>query len=137
MISTNTYLNFPGNCEEAFKAYEKILGGKIIAMMKARGTPMEKNIAPDLLDKIMHARMTVGAMVIMGSDAPPSYFKPPPGFSVNIGVDTPAEAARIYAALADGGNQTMPIAETFWAHRFGTCVDRFGTPWMVNCEKPM
>jgi PhnB protein len=137
MISTNTYLNFPGNCAEAFKAYEKILGGKIAMMMTARGTPMESQVGPDLLDKIMHARMTVGNATIMGSDAPPSHFLAPQGFSINVGVDTAAEADRIYAALAEGGKQTMPIAETFWAHRFGMCVDRFGTPWMVNCEKPM
>jgi PhnB protein len=137
VITTNTYLNFAGTCEEAFTHYETILGGKIIAMMKARGTPMEKGVAEEFWDKIMHARMTVGSMVIMGSDAPPGHFKSPQGFSVNIGVETPAEADRIYAALAEGGTQIMPIAETFWAHRFGMCVDRFGTPWMVNCEKPM
>jgi PhnB protein len=137
MISTNVYLNFAGTCEEAFKIYEKILGGKILAMMTAKGTPMEGHVAPEYVGKVMHARMTVGGTLIMASDAPPSYFHQPQGFSVNISVDTPAEADRIYAALAEGGNQTMPIAETFWAHRFGTCVDRFGTPWMVNCEKPM
>jgi PhnB protein len=137
MIATNTYLYFPGTCEEAFLFYEKIFGGKIIAMMKARGTPMESQVAPEFVDRIMHARMTLGAMILMGSDAPPSYYNKPQGFSVNIGVETPAEADRIYAALAEGGVQTMAIAETFWAHRFGTCLDRFGTPWMVNCEKPM
>ena len=137
MITTNTYLNFAGTCEEAFKAYEKILGGKIIAMMKARGTPMEKGMPEDFWDKVMHARMALGGNVIMGSDAPAANFKPAQGFSVNIGVETPEEADRIYAALAEGGIQIMPIAETFWAHRFGMCIDRFGTPWMVNCEKPM
>ena len=137
MISANVYLNFRGNCEEAFKAYEKILGGRILAMSKARGTPMEGHVAPDFLDKIMHARMKVGDALIMGSDSPSNMGKVPQGFSVCIGADTPAEAERIYAALADGGNQTMAMAETFWAHRFGMCTDRFGTPWMVNCEKPM
>jgi PhnB protein len=137
MITTNAYLNFTGNCEEAFKTYEKILGGKIIAMLKARGSPMEGHVAAYFLDKIMHARMTVGTTVIMGSDSPSNQSKPPQGFAVNIGVDTPAEADRIYAALAEGGTQTMAIAETFWARRFGMCTDRFGTPWMVNCEKPM
>jgi PhnB protein len=137
MIATNVYLNFAGNCEEAFKSYEKILGGKILAMMTAKGSPMESHVAPELVHKIMHARMMVGSTLIMASDAPPSHFRTPQGFSINVGVDTPAEADRIYAALAEGGNQTMPITETFWAHRFGTCVDRFGTPWMVNCEKPM
>ena len=135
MITVNAYLNFRGNCEEAFKTYEKILGGKIVAMMKAKGSPMEGQVPPDFLDKIMHARMTVGAAVIMGSDSPSNQSKPPQGFAVSIGVDTPAEADRIYAALAQGGKESMPIAETFWAHRFGMCTDRFGTPWMVNCEK--
>jgi PhnB protein len=134
MISTNTYLNFPGTCAEAFKTYEKILGGKIIAMMKAENAEMG---GPDFVGMIMHARMTVGDGLIMGSDAPPSRYKTPQGFSVSVMVDTPAEADRIYAALAEGGTQTMPIAETFWALRFGMCQDRFGTPWMVNCEKPM
>jgi PhnB protein len=137
MITTNAYLNFTGNCEEAFKTYEKILGGKIIAMLKARGSPMEGHVPADFLDKIMHARMSVGTTVIMGSDSPSNQSKPPQGFAVSIGVDTPAEADRIYAALAQGGKEAMPIAETFWAHRFGMCTDRFGIPWMVNCEKPM
>lgn len=137
MITANTYLNFNGNCEEAFKAYEKILGGKIIALIKARGTPMESHVSPDFLDKVMHVRMSLGSAVIMGSDTPHDNFQIPQGFSVNVGVDTPAQADHIYAALAEGGTQIMPIAETFWAHRFGMCIDRFGTPWMVNCEKPM
>ena len=72
----------------------------------------------------------------MGSDSPQNREHTPQGFAVNVTTETPAEANRIYAALAEGGQQMMPIAETFWAHRFGMCVDRFGTPWMVNCEKP-
>lgn len=137
MSGTNVYLNFNGNCEEAFKSYEKILGGKIQMMMTAKGTPMESHVAPELVDRIMHARMTVGGTTIMGSDVPPSHYRQPQGFSVNADAETPAEADRIYAALAKDGQQTMPIAETFWAHRFGMCIDRFGTPWMVNCEKEM
>jgi PhnB protein len=137
MITTNTYLNFNGNCEEAFKTYEKILGGKIIALMKARGTPMEAHCEPDFIDKAMHVRMSLGSAIIMGSDSPHDYFRTPQDFSINIGVEDPVEADRIYAALAEGGTQTMAITETFWALRFGMCIDRFGTPWMVNCEKPM
>jgi PhnB protein len=134
MIATHAYLNFPGNCAEAFGVYEKILGGKIIAMMKAEDPAMG---GADFVGMIMHARMKVGDSLIMGSDAPPSRYKAPQGFSVSVIVDTPAEADRIYAALAQGGGQTMPIGETFWALRFGMCVDRFGISWMVNCEKPM
>jgi PhnB protein len=137
VISTNTYLNFNGNCEEAMNFYAALLGGKILAMMKARGTPMEAHCPPDFADKIMHARMQLGNSVVMASDAPHDNFRTPQGFSINVGVDTPEEADRIYAGLSEGGAPIMPIAETFWARRFGMCVDRFGTPWMVNCEKPM
>jgi len=133
MTTVNAYLNFRDTCEEAFKTYEKILGGKIIAMVKAETPDMG---GPDFVGKIMHARMMVGTAVLMGSDSPRNRVHTPQGFAVNVTAETPAEADSIYAALAQGGQQMMPIAETFWAHRFGMCVDRFGTPWMVNCEKP-
>jgi PhnB protein len=136
MITSNTYLYFSGNCEEAFNLYARVLGGNIIAMMKAEGS-MAGHCPPDFIGKIMHARMKLGDAVIMGSDAPAANYRVPQGYNINVSVDQPAEADRIYAALAAGGTQTMPIAETFWAKRFGTCIDRFGTPWMVNCEKQM
>jgi PhnB protein len=136
-MTTNTYLSFPGTCEEAFQFYASALGGKILMSMKGQDMPGENNCPSDFKDKIMHTRMTVGSGVIMGSDCPPDHFEVPRGFHVNIGVEDPKEADRIYAALATGGKETIPIAETFWAHRFGMCVDRFGTPWMVNCEKKM
>jgi len=137
MITTNAYLNFDGNCEEAMNFYAEVLGGKILFMMKAKGSPMEAQCPPDFLDKIMHARIQVGTTLIMASDSPHGRYNKPQSFAINVGTDEPAEADRIYAALAEGGAQTMPIAETFWAQRFGMCTDRFGTPWMVNCEKDM
>jgi PhnB protein len=82
----------------------------------------------------MHVRLEVGDSVLMGSDAPPDRYKPPQGFSVNIAVEKPEEAERIFHALAEGGNVGMPLQQTFWAARFGMVVDRFGIPWMVNCE---
>jgi len=72
----------------------------------------------------------------VGSDAPPDRYEEPKGLSVTIGVDTAAEAERIFHALADNGTVRMPLQETFWAIRFGTLVDQFGIPWMVNCERP-
>jgi PhnB protein len=86
---------------------------------------------------IIHARMTIGDQVLMASDAPPGRYEKQGGFSINIGVTDPAEAERIYRALVENGTEIMPIAETFWAVRFGMLVDRFGIPWMVNCEKAM
>ncbi len=133
----NAYLNFDGNCQEAFKFYEQVLGGTIVAMIANRDAPADVPTPPDRQDKIMHARLIVGHHVLMGSDTPPQHRATPQGFSVSIGVNEAAEAERVFAALADGGRITFPLQETFWAVRFGAVTDRFGTPWMVNCEKPM
>jgi PhnB protein len=128
------YLTFNGQCEAAFKFYEKCLGGKIVAMMTHAGTPAEAQTPPEWRNKILHARLTVGDAVLMASDAPPGHQEPAKGFSVHIGTEDPAEADRVFNALAQNGTVRMPIAKTFWAERFGMLVDQFGTPWMVNCE---
>ena len=135
-MQLNAYLMFNGQCEEAFKFYEKCLGGKIEAMFPHAGTPAEQSVPADWRDKIMHARLTAGDSVIMGSDAPPQYQQKAKGFSVNIAVNDPHEAERVFKALGENGTVKMPIQETFWALRFGMLIDRYGTPWMVNCEKP-
>lgn len=131
------YLNFDGDCQEAFKFYERCLGGKIVAMIPHAGTPAQGQVSPEWQDKIMHARLLVGEAVLMGSDSPPEYFTQPQGIRVSINVDTPVEAERIFHALAEGGTVLMPVQETFWAVRFAMLTDRFGTPWMINCEKPL
>jgi PhnB protein len=130
----NPYLTFRGDCEAAFTLYAQVLGGKIEAMMRHQGSPMEGHVAPEWRSKIMHARLVVGGQVLMGSDAPPDRQEDSKGFSVSITVDQPAEAERIFHALAEKGTVRMPIQKTFWAERFGMLVDRFGIPWMVNCE---
>ncbi len=132
----NPYLNFNGQCESAFRFYEQVLGGKIEAMIPHEGTPAAEHVPADWRQKIMHARLTVDGNVLMGSDAPPQHQSETKGFHVSIGVDDPARAERIFSALAESGTVQMPIQETFWAVRFGMVVDRYGTPWMVNCDKP-
>ena len=134
-MQLNPYLFFSGQCEAAFKFYAQLLGGKIDAMLTHEGTPAESHVPAEWRSKIMHARMTIGDWVLMASDAPPGRSQPPQGFSVHISVDEPAEAERIFKALADGGQVRMAMEQTFWAERFGMLVDRFGTPWMVNCAK--
>ncbi len=129
------YLNFNGRCEEAFKFYEQCLGGKIVAMIVHAGTPAEQHVPAEWADKIMHARLHVGDAVLMGSDSPPEYYQEPAGNYVSLLTKDPAEADRIFQGLAEGGTVIMPIEETFWAVRFGMVKDRFGTPWMINCEK--
>lgn len=134
-MQLNAYLLFPGECEEAFKFYEKSLGGKIEAMMTHAGTPMEAHVPPEWRGKILHAKLVVGNTELMGSDAPPGRYEKPSGFSVSLGLHDPAEADRIFQALAENGTVKMPIQKTFWAARFGMLVDRFGIPWMINCEE--
>ena len=136
-MQLNAYLYFNGQCEAAFQFYEQLLGGKIEAMIPHAGTPAEQHTPPEWRDKIMHARLTVGTNVLMGSDAPPGhYHEASKGYSVSSGLDDPQEAERIFQALAEGGTVRMPLQTTFWAARFGMLADRFGIPWMINCEEP-
>jgi len=133
-MQLNSYLLFDGQCEAAFKYYEKHLGGTIDAMMNHAGTPAESGVPAEWREKILHARMTIDGSVLMASDAPPGRFEKPQGFSVNIGITDIAKAETIFKALSDNGKTIMPLQQTFWAKRFGMCVDQFGIPWMVNCE---
>ena len=132
-----TYLSFDGQCEAAFKLYEEVLRGKILMMMRHADAPSGSGVpqTPDTANRIMHARLKVGDRLLMGGDAPKQFASKPQGFCANIIVDDPAEADRIFHALAEGGVVQMPISETFWARRFGMLIDKFGIPWMVNCEK--
>jgi PhnB protein len=129
------YLNFNGQCKAAFEFYEQCLGGKIVAMFTYGDTPAAEHVSAGSRDRIMHARLVAGDAVLMGSDSPPEMFEAMKGLYVSLLVDTTQEAERIFHALAEGGAVVMPIEETFWAERFGMVVDRFGTPWMINCEK--
>jgi len=136
-MSVNPYILFNGNCEEAFKFYARITGGKIDAMMAHAGTPAESHIPAEWKDKIMHARMTIGGSLLMASDAPPGRYNKPQGFSVSLQVKTPAEGERIFNALADGGKVNMPFQKTFWSPGFGMLVDRYDIPWMINCDETL
>jgi PhnB protein len=133
-MDLNPYLNFNGNCEAAFKFYEQHLGGKIDALHTYAGSPMENQLPPEWRNKVMHARMTVGTTVLMGSDASSGRYQVPQGFSVSLNMKDAAEADRVFQALSANGTVHMPIQQTFWAKRFAMFTDSFGTPWMINCE---
>ncbi len=130
------YLNFNGNCAEAFRFYERVLGGKIEVLLTHADSPAAAQVPPEWKDRVLHARLVVGDQVLLASDAPPEKYAPPRGIYAFAGVDTPEEAERIFAALSTGGTVTMPFGPTFWASAFGMCVDRFGIGWMVNCSLP-
>jgi PhnB protein len=129
------YLFFNGKCEEAITHYAKILGAEVEAMMRAEDAPADAqaHMGDGMKGKIMHACLKLGDFRIMASDSPPQYFNKPQGFDVSIQIDDLAKAEKIFAALSEGGSVNMPFGKTFWAKGFGGCVDKFGTPWMVNC----
>ena len=135
-MQLNPYLTFQGRCREAFEYYARVLNGTVEDIFTFANTPMAEEVPPEWHTKVMHASLRVGDQALMGSDAPPGSHEPMSGFSVSLQVADPHEAERVFHALADGGTVRMPIQETFWALRFGMCVDRFGVPWMVNCDRP-
>jgi len=133
-MQLNPYLLFNGNCAEALKFYEQTLGGKIENISTFKGSPAAEHAPPEWGDKILHASLAIGDERLMGSDAPPGHYEQPKGLSVSISLKDRDKGERIFNALAEGGTTTMPFSKTFWASGFGMCTDRFGIPWMVNCE---
>lgn len=133
-MELNPYIMFGGNCEAALKFYEQALGAKLDAVMKVAGSPAAEHMPPDWGDKVLHARFTIDGNVVMASDAPPGQFSQPQGFSLSLSLNDTAKGEELFNKLAEGGTVQMPFGPTFWAKGFGMCVDRFGIPWMVNCE---
>jgi PhnB protein len=128
------YLSFDGKCAEAFQFYAETLHGNIAMTMKYGESPMAADTPPEARDRVIHTRLDADGAMLMGADALPGRAAPMHGVSVMLDVKDEAEAERIFAAFANGGTVQMPIAQTFWAKRFGMVKDRFGTPWMINCE---
>ena len=96
-------------------------------------SPAAKDAPPEWHSRVLHTLLKVGDAVVMASDTPPGQFKQPQGISVSIGLDDDARAEQIYKALVENAKSTeMPLQETFWARKFATLVDRFGTPWIIN-----
>jgi PhnB protein len=132
-----TYLNFGGNCAEAFHYYEQHLGAKISFLMNHGQAPGGPAGDPGWADKVLHARLEIGDTAISGADIPSPPFEPIRSSYLSLSVESSVEAERIFAALSDGGKVAMPLTETFFAHRFGMVRDQFGVLWMVLHEKPM
>jgi len=136
-MNITPYLYFDGDCEQAFRLYEKVLGGHVAMMMHYADAPSDQPAADGLANRIMHARLEFSGRWLMGSDTPEGRFQKPQGFSIALNVDTAEYAERIFASLSDGGSVHQPLIETFFAHKFGMLSDRFGVPWLINCEKSM
>jgi PhnB protein len=139
-MQLNPYLSFNGRGAEAFAFYEKVFGGQAQCMTFGQMPPGEgpgcDALPPGWADKIMHGQLPVGQGVMMGSDGMPGQpgqpTQAPQEVALAVSADSSAEAERIFAALSEGGKVTMPMAETFWAHRFGALTDKYGFDWLVN-----
>jgi PhnB protein len=133
----NTFLNYGGNCEQAFRFYEKHLGGAITMLMRRAEAPNpQEGSWPGWEQSVQYAIMDIGETQLMGSDVPPGRFQPMRSAYLSLTVADANEAERVWALLADGGQIFMPMEETFFATRFGSLRDRFGTSWMILAPKP-
>jgi PhnB protein len=129
------YLSFNGNAAEALAFYAKCLDGKIAFQMTFAESPMAKDTPDSHKNKIMHATLEARGHQLMASDLPPGMaFDGYKGFSLSVQGKDAAEGKKLFDALSAGGKVTMPYGETFWAKGFGMLEDKFGVPWMVNCE---
>ncbi len=133
-MQMSPYLSFKGDCEAAFKFYEQYLGAQLGALFRYAGSPLTGQVPADWSDKIMHGSLTLGGQVLMGGDVAPEQYEEPKGFSLSLQMSNTAEAERIFHELAQDGRVVMPLEQTFWAARFGMVVDRFGIPWLINCD---
>jgi len=143
MATVSTYLNFPGNTEEAFNFYRSVFGtefeGDISRMSEVPPQEGQPPLKPEDANLVMHVVLpTLGGHELMGTDATESMgFKVTPGNNVHINLqpDTRAEADQLFGGLSEGGKTEMPMQEMFWGDYFGSCVDKFGIQWMVNCTQ--
>ena len=134
-MQISPYLNFAGNCGEAFRFYHQVLGGKL-DVMTFGDSPMAGDVPPDWQDRVIHCALMIDGQLLMASDSPPEQFEPASGTWVTLGVQSTDEAERIWAALSEGGQVVMPLEKTFWSPAFGMVKDRFGTPWMISTHPP-
>jgi PhnB protein len=133
-MKLDMYVNYKGDCEEAFRFYEKHLGGKVTMMMRHGDGPDQANVPAERKKDILHARIEIGGTVLMGADI--ASAEPMRSAYLTLTVDSANEAERLYALLSDGGQVFMKMEETFFAIRFAMLRDKFGTSWMLLCERP-
>jgi PhnB protein len=135
-LQLHTYLNYGGNCEQAFRFYAEHLGGTITMLTRHGEAPHGQHVPADWANAVLHARMTLGGTTLLGADIPPDRFQPIRSAYLSLTLESVAEAERVFALLADGGQIFMPMEETFFATRFAMLRDRFGTSWMLMHPKP-
>jgi PhnB protein len=128
-------LTFAGNCEAAFRFYERHLNGKVEFILRWGESPMANDASPGWRDKVLHARLVINGVPLLGGDVLPESFESAQGFSILLHPKDAGEAERVFQALAENGTVRMPLQETFWSPRFGCVIDQFGISWTINYEK--
>ena len=128
----SVHLTFPGTCADAFRFYERLLGGSTLTLLRYADSPAATTVPAEFRDKLIHATLIVGHDQLAGADIEPSQYQRPAGFYLLFSAPTRADAERIFAGLADGGDVKMAMQSTFWSPAFGVVVDRFGTPWEIT-----
>lgn len=124
----DVYVNYRGNCEQAFRFYEQHLGGKILDVVR-HGNQPNPSLPADWKDKVLHARIEIGSTVVRGADIPQA--EPMRSAYLTLVLDSEEDAERIYGLLTDGGEIFMKMAKTPFANRFAMLRDKFGTSWML------
>ena len=127
------HISFDGECREAFVAYQRILGGKLTTLMTYGESPLAASVDAKWHERIVHATLDLDGAELNGADVMPQDYRRPQGFSVILSISGVERGRGIFAALAEGGTVRMPFQATFWSPGFGVLVDRFGTPWEINC----
>ncbi len=127
------HLIFDGQCREAFVAYQKILGGTLATLMTFGESPLAASVDAKWHARILHATLALDGAELNGADVLPHDYQRPQGFSVILNLGGVESARQTFMALAEGGKVNMPFQSTFWSPGFGVLVDRFGTPWEINC----
>ncbi|HET9440909.1 MAG TPA: VOC family protein [Longimicrobiales bacterium] len=130
-MKLHIYLNYGGNCRQAFEFYAQHLGGNITEITTHGEVGDTSQLPADWGNAVLHARIEIGGNVVMGADIPPDRFQPMRSAYLTLMTEGVEEAERIYALLSDGGQIFMPMEETFFAKRFAMLRDRFGTSWML------
>jgi PhnB protein len=137
MPMLDSYLFFNGNCQEAIRFYEQVIGGRIESMLTYAQSPDPSQCGAEGKDRIMHANLLIDGRNLMASDTPPGHpAAAPSGFALSLNYSSAADAAKVFDALSEGGQVTMPMSRTFWSESFGMLTDRFGVPWMVGGGVP-
>lgn len=133
----SSHINFDGQCEEAFRVYERVLEGSLQTLLRFSDSPIRSQVPAEWQSRILHATLLVGECELLGSDVFPGQSGHKQGFSVTLSLADSERAKSIFAALGAGGSVLMPLQETFWAKAFGVVTDKYGVTWEINCASSM